>query len=116
MGEHGVGGVGLNISSEEEVRSGVGRVGLGVGQVVLVVLGVVGGHLAAQLQSGLHERVHGSHGGGFSPLLPAHLRPTQALPGSHDLAGVSQTSKPPETKRVSFLLSQHFIAAGFISY
>ena len=69
-----MGGVGVDISSEEEVGSGIGRVGLGVGQVVLVVLGVVGGHLAAQLQSGLHERVHGSHAAcRFSLLLPAHL-------------------------------------------
>ena len=49
--------------------------GLGVGQVVLVVsLWVVGGHVGAQFQAGLDERVHGSHAAcGFPPLLPAHL-------------------------------------------
>ena len=44
------------------------------GEVVLVVLGIVAGHITAQLQARFHERVHGGHARGvFSLLLPAHL-------------------------------------------
>ena len=112
-----MGGVGVvDISSEEEVRSRIGGVGLGMGQVVLVVsLWVVGGHVGAQLQAGLDERVHGSHAAcGFPPLLPAHLtvhHPCQALPRpSHALAGVSQTLNRPWKNRISFYLSQCLVS------
>ena len=74
MWKHGVGGVGVDLATKQQVRPWVGGVGLGVGEGVLVVLGIVAGHITAQLQARFHERIHGGHARGvLSLLLPAHL-------------------------------------------